>query len=262
MNVPVLIQTRDRAARGRLGSARVVLGVNVQGRVTNRPRWSRATPDELVTFVEPGVAGNAVPRLPARAGLGAPPPLHRLFGVYEAVCACRIPYADEPWPDPDGWCEIRPPAKVLSTAEPANALDLAVAFAAACLDAGLHPVVALLDPAGGGQARSVVVVRVSRAWVGAEDGAARPVVLPVAPDWPGGLRARLDAPGAYVAVDVTRATSGGGSDGGPAPFAEAVAAGAALLADPALGWGVGVDIGLAYHPRDWPPSPYAPMAGR
>jgi hypothetical protein len=229
--------------------------VNVQGRVTNRPRWSRAAPGELVAFVEPGAAGNAVPTLPARAGLGAPPPLHRLFGVYQAVGAIGIPYADEGWPGPDGWCEIRPLAKVLSTAEPANSLDLGIAFAGACLDAGLHPVIVVLDPIGGGQARIAVIVRVSRDWVGADGGATREVVLPVAPDWPGGVRARLDGPGAYVAVDVVRATSGRGADGGPAPFEEAVAAGAALLTDRALGWGVGVDIGLAYHPRDWPPTP-------
>ena len=257
MNVPVLIPARDRSTPGRLGSARVVLGVNVQGRVTNRPRWSREiAPGELVAFVEPGLAGNAVPTLPARAGLGAPPPLHRLFRVYEAVCACDIPYADEPWPDADGTCEIRPPAKVLSTAEPANALDLAVAFAAACLDAGLHPVLGVLDPVGGGQARTVVVVRVDRDWVGAraEGAAAFEIVRPVAPQWPGGLRTVLAGPGAYVAVDVAQ-VAGGWTVDGPAPFPVAIAAGAAMLTDPTLRWGMGVDLGHAYDPRDWPPIP-------
>ena len=212
-------------------------------------------PGELVAFVEPGVAGTAVPSLPARAGLGAPPPLHRLFGVYEAVCACGIPYADEPWPDIDGSCEIRSPAKVLSTAEPANALDLAVAFAAACLDAGLHPVVGVLDPVRDGQARTVVIVQVERHWAGAraEGGAPSEVVLPVAPDWSGGLRTAPAGPGAYVAIDVVLVAAGPSAKW--APFEVAVAAGAALLTDPTLRWGVGVDVGLAYDPHDWPPIP-------
>lgn len=255
-----------RAHRGRLGSAGVVLGVIVQRRVTNRPRWSReAAPGDLVDFVEPGVAGNGVPGLPARAGLGAPAPVHRLFGVYEAVSGCGIQYAEESWPGPDGWCEIRPPAKVLSTAEPANALDLAVAFAGACLDAGLHPVIAVLDPVAGGPSRVAVVVRVSGDWgapgigsAGGTGGGSAGGVLLSTPEWPGGLRTLVDEPGAFVAIDVTRIAAGwdvpGGAD--PAPFEVAVVAGAALLADQTLRWGVGIDIGRAYDPRDWPPSPH------
>ena len=250
------------------------------------PRWDRATkPGELACYVQTGVLARLIPAgtvLPGRSG--APAEI-RVRQLYEAFAAAGVRYADEPFTStPDGQ-DIRTPDEVLLRPGWGNCLDLCVVFAAGCLDAGLHPVVVVLDPAGGGPASHVVVVVWLRGdWAGPDGRRAGrepyPLAAPVLaeqPPWPGaGLRAAWDGTGEFVAVDVARAARDwtadlAGAAAGPASFEEAVAAAGTMLTGAGWVWDVGVDIGLSYRPEQaydlasWPKieplePPYHPPA--
>jgi hypothetical protein len=65
-------------------------------------------------------------------------------------------------------------------------------------------------------------------------------------------------PGAWIAVDIERVAAERPATGGPDAFPDAVEAGAALLADRAWTWLVGVDIGTGYRPERTEPVGYVP----
>ena len=104
-------------------------------------------PDEVARYVQlPGPSGDSVTT--------------RLRAVYAALARLKIGYAyDAPDADP-GRQVIRPPHQVLWAPRHATCLDLAVVLAGACLKAGLHPIIVILDPPDGhGPAHSLVLVR-------------------------------------------------------------------------------------------------------
>ena len=107
-------------------------------------------PDEVARYVQlPGPSGDSVTT--------------RLRAVYAALARLKIGYAyDAPDADP-GRQVIRPPDQVLWAPRHATCLDLAVVLAGACLKAGLHPIIVILDPPDGhGPAHSLVLVRLDR----------------------------------------------------------------------------------------------------
>ena len=176
--------------------------------------------------------------------------------LFEAFAGAGVRYADEQ-PAAAGQQDIRTPDQVFVRPGLANCLDLAVAFAGGCLDAGLHPMVVMLSPAGaGGAAHAIVIV-----WVrGDLDGAVPYPLAEAVHDaplrWPGmGLRRSWDAPGEFVAVDVARAAHGWPPGDGRVGFDEAVTAAAGMLTGGAWVWEHGVDVGLAHDPSVVHPLP-------
>ncbi|PSL55858.1 hypothetical protein B0I31_104149 [Saccharothrix carnea] len=209
-----------------------------------RPQWNRAeNPDLLLRYVETGTAASLLRSLSPRAeglGVGA---VERAHEVFEAFVDADIRYADEPVGTGSGWQEIRGPTEVLRTARLANCVDLAVAFAGACLDVGVHPLMVVLDPLTGGPAHAIVVVWTAGMWPGA--GAAADY-RDFAPDadgdvtWKRGLRREPDDFGAFLPIDVTHVTRAG------ATFEEAVRSGAELLVSSTWRTSIVADVGLKY----------------
>lgn len=177
--------------------------------MTGWPPWRRAEPQELPRYVHTGVLGRLLApeaRLPGRSGA---PPQVRVRQLFEAFSRAGVRYGDEQ-PAAAGEQEIRPPDQVLLRPGLGNCLDLAVAFAGGCLDAGLHPMIVTLSPSRSGAAAHAVVV----VWLRGDlnDPVAYPLTEAVhdtAPSWPGmGLRSSWDAPGEFVAIDVARTAHG------------------------------------------------------
>ncbi|HET8683897.1 MAG TPA: hypothetical protein VFM54_18810, partial [Micromonosporaceae bacterium] len=225
------------------------------------PRWARRdAPGSLLHYVQYGV----IPRMLGGAG-GMPatgdglPPLDRLRVLYEAFAARGVRYADEPATSEAGRQAIRPPDQVLVTPRHGTCLDLCVTFAGACLDAGLHPMVVVLDPVRPGAVGHAVVV----VWLGGQDWAGRAAgTYPLAhePAVHGSmpramldeLAAAVDEPGAFAAVDVSAAATRRGPSGEDVPptsFDRALATGAQMLAGDDWTWSVGVDV-AAYRIGD------------
>lgn len=123
------------------------------------PPWHLAgEPVGLVKYVNPA----AVMRHLQLPGPSDGDPLLRVQAVYEAIANAGVGYAFEGRsPNPD-WQVIRTPREILESPRHATCLDLAVTFAAACLVAGLRPIVTILDARDrAGPAHAVVVV-----WLG------------------------------------------------------------------------------------------------
>ncbi|MEV6239751.1 hypothetical protein, partial [Lentzea sp. NPDC051838] len=209
----------------------------------NRPMWNRLEdPNLLLRFVETRTAATLLPTLPPRSTGVGPGPIDRTRTVYDAFVGVGIRYADESAAGQDGWQEIRGPTEVLKTARLANCVDLAVVLAGACLDAGVHPLIVLLEPIAGGPAHALVVAWTAGTWPG--PGAAAEY-RDFAPDgdgvWPRGLRDAPEGPGAFLPLDVTRVTGIGES------FDDAVRAGADLLASESFRVFATLDVGLRYR---------------
>ena len=79
-------------------------------------------------------------------GRSADSRLIRLRAVYAAVSERGIGYAYDAPSDEAGRQTIRPPEQVLWAPRHATCLDLAVVLAGACLTAGLHPIIVVVDP--------------------------------------------------------------------------------------------------------------------
>ena len=92
-------------------------------------------------------------------------PIHRLAEVYAAMRAARINYALE-GRAPGGWQQIRSPHDVLAAPHHGTCLDLALTLSGACLVAGLHPMIIIVDPKDHGAAHALLAV-----WLDADDGA-------------------------------------------------------------------------------------------
>ncbi|MGH3754861.1 MAG: hypothetical protein ACRDRP_19610, partial [Pseudonocardiaceae bacterium] len=240
--------------------------------MTGWPPWRRSQPDDLLRYVQTGVLPKLFPpEIPLPGRSGAPAEI-RLRHLYEAFARSRVRYADEPFTSGPGEQDIRPPDQVFRRPGLANCLDLSLAFAAGCLDAGLHPMVVILNPARSGPAgHAIVVVWLRGDWAGPDGRRTSGERYPLSkvgweaqPAWPGnGLRSRWDAPGEFVAVDVARAAQDW-TAGLPhqavthAGFADTVEAGARMLTGEDWAWDLGVDVGVGYRPDrtepmpDWP----------
>jgi Tetratricopeptide repeat len=224
--------------------------------VTGWPPWRRAQPAQLARYVHTGVLARVVRpglRLPGRSGA---PPEVRVRQLFEAFADAGVRYADEQ-PAAAGEQDIRTPDQVFLRPGLGNCLDLAVAFAGGCLDAGLHPMIVTLSPAGpGGAAHAIVIV-----WLRGDLDGAVPYPLTegvhnVPPQWPGmGLRGSWDAPGEFVAVDVARAAHGWPPGDSRVGFDEAVTAAAGMFTGGAWVWEHGVDVGLTHGPTVAHPLP-------
>ncbi|MGW6916349.1 P-loop NTPase [Kitasatospora sp. NPDC054939] len=214
---------------------------------TSWPRWSTDAPAELLAFVQHRRGGEPDPGTPARLlGLVEPargdlPPLAGAHAVYDAFAARRITYADEPAGSSPGRQTIRPPDEVLHLPRHGTCLDLAVTYAGACLDVGLHPIVLITAGRPGAPAHALVAV-----WLGGEASGGDLLDYradETRPDWrslPEGFLDDLadaeDEPGTYIVIDITGAACrpGNGTHHGtepndPRPWAASVAHGARLL---------------------------------
>ena len=237
--------------------------------MTSWPRWDpAAAPGALAQYVQHGVVARLLPadlavRLP---GPSDEPPLVRARRIYEVFAELGIAYVDEPTASVPGRQAIRSPDQVLSRPRQGTCLDLAVVFAGACLDAGLHPVIVLLGPVRRGDPGHAVVA----VWLRG-DWASRP-----SPDYPlmenvhaapprelaGDLCAGPGEPGAFAVIDVAAAARQPGDNGTPvepAPWQAALATGARMVtrasgqpsdADAPFRWHTGIDVGLAWDAND------------
>ncbi len=237
--------------------------------MTAWPMWSPAEPTALLRYVQTDIVSLVMPTGVMLPGRSSAPAELRLSRVFDAFAAAGTDYADESFTTSDGQ-RIRPPDEVFLLPRHANCLDLCVAFAGACLDAGLHPIIVTLDPTGPtSPGHAIVVVWLRGTWPGPGGADDYPlhgnygddVVLPRQPAWPGtGLRERWDAPGEFVAVDIAgiarvwRTTESFTLD-------DAVSAGSAFLTGGRWRWRHGIDIGLGYEPSSalampgWPSVP-------
>ena len=257
------------------------------------PLWRRDDPAGLLSYIAEDSIAELLPGLPSRAAGRAGDQLARLRTVYSQFAAAGIAYADEPIASTGAAQQVRTPGEILALPRHANCLDLSLTFAAACLHAGLHPLIAVYRPPGtSGAAHALVLVWLGGDWPGrggdhrylAPGPDDHPLALTEAPRWPGGLRpaAGNDLPGEFAAVDVALAAAAPGR--GPASFDEAVASAAQIVIDlnpsgpgdrgepvPSSGsasqppilarwqWEFGVDVGLHYLPETVALQPGRPL---
>ncbi|MFF4060093.1 hypothetical protein ACFYZ0_30630 [Streptomyces sp. NPDC001708] len=238
-------------------------------------RWASSDPGALIEYVQRGRPGERKSGAPADllgTALPAPgdgPPAARARALYEAFAALHIQYADEPTTSDPGRQTIRPPDQVLRRPRHGTCLDLAVTFAGACLDAGLHPLIIVLAGAKAGDpAHALVAVRLDGNWSNRAHRDYRwdeeePDWRTLPPDFIDELAENEDSPGAFLAVDITgvasRADAADPRRREPQPWAESVAHGAALLREAAEDrWSVTIDVGLGYEHCEPHPLPYQP----
>ncbi|HEU0088346.1 MAG TPA: hypothetical protein VFQ77_11965 [Pseudonocardiaceae bacterium] len=241
--------------------------------MTGWPRWSRATaPGALAHYVHRDAIAPLLPReLAAKLpGPSAEPPMWRAQRIYQVFAQHPIHYVDEPTSSEPGRQAIRPPDQVFTGPRAATCLDLAVTFAGACLDAGLHPMIVILDSARGGPSHALVLVWLGGSWPGAP-APGYPWRVEVHHSPPGELvgqvRAGLNEPGAFLAIDVAAAARQAArqQDDAPPPssWEAAIAAGADMLTTAMTGgawrWDVAVDVGVCWRATDVHPLPQRPL---
>ena len=222
--------------------------------MTEQRAWSLAgEPLALLRYVSPGEVARHV-RLP---GPSAESGARRLRAVYTALAEKTIGYA-EPAPGAEAGMQlIRPPEQVLWAPRHATCLDLALVLAGACLTAGLHPVVVILDPPDDTDiGHALVLVHLDRDRRPREDGLFDDDVWHQPPaGLLDGLQPGLDGAGSVVAVDPVGfavslgATSTRGLD---VDLDTALAHGAAHLTGGR--WRLGVDVGSAWRDSHQPPA--------
>lgn len=229
--------------------------------MTAWPRWRTDDPAALSRYVQVGVAAQLLPpelasRLPTP---GPAPRLDRAKAVYEILAAAGIRYEPESAATIPAEQEIRPPDQVLHRPRVATCVDLALVYAGMCLDAGLHPLIARCEPSRAGDPGHAVVI----VWLGGDRGSDGPAVnYPLRERIEWGVRGDLvespGGPGAYLAVDVTGAAGGGTRR---ASWADAVAAGARVIAgaDDRWRWTSTADVGATHTRAAALPMPYWPQ---
>ncbi|MCX4750402.1 tetratricopeptide repeat protein [Kitasatospora sp. NBC_01287] len=113
------------------------------------PRWSlEGEPAALAKYVLPEEVAALV-RLPGPATGSR---LDQARAVYDALAGVGITYSHEGRSDEPGRQVIREPGEILWSPRHATCLDLALTLAAACLHAGLHPLVVIVDAPDSGRA--------------------------------------------------------------------------------------------------------------
>jgi hypothetical protein len=186
------------------------------------------------------------------------------MAVFEAFVGAGIRYADEPVDSSDGWQAIRPPSVILAPPRLATCVDIAVTFTSACLDAGVHPLLVLLEPVAGGPAHALVVTWLGGLWTGTGGTPSYRGFAPHAETdlvaWPGGLRSAVEGPGAFLPIDVV-ALAADDAAKGPTTLAGAVASGARLLSSEEWRTTAVIDVGADYDPRGALPDMHRPLSG-
>ncbi|MEU0934448.1 hypothetical protein [Embleya sp. NPDC005971] len=121
------------------------------------PTWSLIGDDAaLARYVVPDEVAGLVRELPPKALLNSP--IAHLRAVYEALAAHGILYDHEEPTTDSGRQVIREPGEVLWSPGRGTCLDLALVMAGACLKAGLHPIVVLVDSTSGGASHALLGV--------------------------------------------------------------------------------------------------------
>jgi hypothetical protein len=210
------------------------------------PPWERERePAALARYARPGVVCRLLSRAP---GPGTGSVETRLRQLYEQFAERGIRYDYAALDSAPGRQVIRPPDQVLARPGLGTCLDIAVAFAGGCLDAGLRPTLVVLDPPTRGDAsHAVAVVR----------------LVPDAEDPPSTeqIRAALvsgtDDIGEYLAVDVALLAAGYPAGAGR-DWDAAVASGARLLLGGDWRWSAAVTAG-GQEPYDVPGWPRRPV---
>ncbi|WP_395570625.1 hypothetical protein [Streptomyces sp. BK79] len=216
------------------------------------PRWSLdGEPAALAKYVLPDEVAALLhlPGPPADSRIG------QARAVYEALAGASVTYSHEAPSDDPGRQVVRQPGEVLWCPRHATCLDLALILAGACLHAGLHPLVLILDPPESGRAAHALLgvwiddatdeedgigTPDAEVWAGRPDnfdelvqadptGPARPLLL-------------LDPVGAAHALPHSPVLGAG------ATFAGAAAAGARYSRE--WNWRLAVDIGRAWRKQD------------
>ncbi len=181
-------------------------------------RWPTGDAAALIEYVQRKRQGESTPGTPADLlgpdlpAPGDPPPADRVRALYEAFAARDIVYADEPPTSDPGRQTVRPPYEVLASPRHGTCLDLAVTFAGACLDAGLHPLILVTAGTGGGPAHALVAVWLDGTWSNradrdyrADEDDADWRALPE--DFLDDVAEDADAPGRFLVLDVTGVSS-------------------------------------------------------
>ncbi|MEU9181645.1 NACHT domain-containing protein [Streptomyces sp. NPDC048550] len=221
------------------------------------PRWSlEGEPVALAKYVNPDAVAALV-RLPGASSAGR---TDRLREVYRALAAVGIGYAFESPSDERGRQVILTPREVLWSPRHGTCLDLAVVLAAACMTAGLHPVVVLLRPADGdfeaaSTGHALVAVRMT------DKAPAGTPADPVWPQPPAGFAQSVQRtvpglPGAYVVIDpvgVARPLRSTPTEGLGVDFEEAAARGARYVFGGNWAWHTAIDVGSVWRERDQHP---------
>ncbi|SHI99904.1 hypothetical protein SAMN02745244_01509, partial [Tessaracoccus bendigoensis DSM 12906] len=235
--------------------------------------WDRASaPEQLADYVLPDVVRRLLPaglaqRLPGPGDGGTAQ--EKAQGVYEVLAAAGIRYVHEPTISPRGGQALRPPDQVLARTRQGTCIDLALVFAGACLDAGLWPMVVVVDSKSAAPAHAVVVLWLGGRWslAGGEEGPFGEELFTSPPALDSGisvleaLRSGVDGSGAFVAVDVEALARHGETP--PKPWDESVRRGYDVLTatsqpDGAWWWSLGADAGEARRARhgmelpEWP----------
>ncbi|MBV9314699.1 MAG: hypothetical protein JO100_13445, partial [Pseudonocardia sp.] len=244
-------------------------------------RWDRtAEPAELAKYVQQDLARKLLPKelAPDLPGPGSQAPAEKARLLFDVFARRVVRYVDEPSSSVAGRQTLRPVDQVLGRPRQATCLDMCVAYAGACLDAGLHPMIVVLDSRRGQPSHAIVVVWLDGSWsaIGEDSYPLVGIVhqrVPATSDGfslPGEVRTSVGGSGSFLAIDVTGATWRPGAPGPAKDWASAVRDGAAMLtaAESETGgwrWAVGVDVGLARHTTpalelpDWRPPSFEPL---
>ncbi|MCL2788925.1 MAG: hypothetical protein FWD59_10630, partial [Micrococcales bacterium] len=237
------------------------------------PAWRRDNPGDLARYVAPVNVRSLVRRradgtpggLPGPGG--APSPIALTKACFETLRQVGIRYADEPFASKKVQL-IATPWEVLQGLRRGNCLDLALVFAGACLDAQLHPLVAVVRQ--GASSHAVVLIDLDprpdegmpTVWEACAEGDVG--ATPGPPTWlDGQILASPDSPVArYLPLDVAQLAEKMDDDGtdGPVSFEAAVERGFEYLAGGTWGFEFVVDIGVGYQPEDAWESGEAPGA--
>ncbi|RSM57204.1 hypothetical protein DMH03_28595 [Amycolatopsis sp. WAC 01376] len=223
-------------------------------------RWDRpADPDELARYVQQDLIRKLLPAKLARRlpGPRSTAPAEKARLIYQVFADTGVRYVGEPTTSGDGLQTVRPVDQVLARPQHATCLDICVAYAGACLDAGLHPMIVVLDSRLGGPGHAIVLIWLDGSWSASEGNAPfQDVVQVTASETEDGfplqeeIRARVDAGGSFLAIDVTGVTWPANTSAPAKNWAAAVADGAEMIAATAKisgrwRWGLGIDVGLA-----------------
>ncbi|MET7483526.1 tetratricopeptide repeat protein [Streptomyces sp. NPDC005538] len=224
------------------------------------PPWERGSaPADLAAYVQRGVVERL---LRAAPGPSSAPVEDRARRLYEAFAERRISYVHAPPDSTPGRQHIRTPDQVLLRPAHGTCLDIAVAFASGCLDAGIHPLVVVLDPVTpGGASHSIVLLRLADDLDGSTAGDELTEVVHRAGAAPAAVLDRLaagaDEMGDFIAVDVSLLAAGYAGSSAERDWDSAVRDGARLVRT--RGWQLGVDIGLGHDPDRSHPVPGWPL---
>jgi hypothetical protein len=137
---------------------------------TSARLWDLSQPEDLCRFVQPDATWRMLKKLAAAPNGHQLPSnngqqqFERVAELYACFAAAGIRYALEA---PTGTVDtqwVRTPAEVLGGGRHGTCLDLAVTFVGACLQAGLHPLILLVDGDGTTEAHAIVGVWLQADW--------------------------------------------------------------------------------------------------